>query len=518
MSGNKLTLLVIDDDPGDAILLQRQLEDIPGWDAEVIVHQDPLEARKRLRKQAVDIVILDYLLGPVTGLEVLRDIRGEGDERPVILLTGHGDERIAAEITRAGADDYLVKAEMTPDQLRRSIEGALAQYRLRQEKALLAEELRQSQKMEAIGQLAGGLAHDFNNMLTGILGFVELALMKSHEKEVEADLVQVQNTALRMKDLIRRLLSFSRRSRSEYAPVELGQLIRELETILAHSIPKNVELKIEMGPEKLCLYGNAGMLHQVLLNLCLNAVEAMSRGGVLRIGLRKIEDGQELRVRYPHLAKGPLAALEVEDTGKGIEREHLDRIFEPFYTTKNLSSEKGTGLGLAIVWQNVREHDGAVEVTSEPGHGSVFRVYLPLGAANGQPGGLPAEERMTEGNETILVVDDEALVRDVASRMLKRLGYRVLTAADGRSAIDLYGERVGDIDAVILDLSMPGMDGEQCLKRLVEIDPGVRVLISSGHNLDDLDDGVSQTICGVIQKPYRIRELAGRVRGVLDGA
>jgi signal transduction histidine kinase len=157
---------------------------------------------------------------------------------------------------------------MTPDQLRRSIEGALAQYRLRQEKALLEEELRQSQKMEAVGQLAGGLAHDFNNMLTGILGFVELALMKSHEKEVESDLRQVQATALRMKELIRRLLSFSRRSRSEYAPVELGQLVRELEAILAHSIPKNIDLKIDMSGENLSLYGNAAMLHQVLLNLC----------------------------------------------------------------------------------------------------------------------------------------------------------------------------------------------------------------------------------------------------------
>jgi signal transduction histidine kinase len=342
MSERKLTLLVIDDDPGDAVLLRRQLEDIPGWEAEVTVYQDPAEARSHLRNRAVDFVIVDYLLGPVRGLEVLKDIRGEGDERPVILLTGHGDERIAAEITRAGADDYLVKAEMTPDQLRRSIENALAQFRLRQEKALLSEELRQSQKMEAIGQLAGGLAHDFNNMLTGILGFVELALMKSHEKEVESDLRQVQATALRMKELIRRLLSFSRRSRAEYAPVELGQLVRELEAILAHSIPKNIDLKIEMGRENLSLYGNAAMLHQVLLNLCLNAVEAMPQGGTLRIGLRKAEAAPEIRSRYPHLSECPVAALEIEDTGKGIAREHLERIFEPFYTTKNLSSEKGT--------------------------------------------------------------------------------------------------------------------------------------------------------------------------------
>jgi CheY-like chemotaxis protein len=213
-----------------------------------------------------------------------------------------------------------------------------------------------------------------------------------------------------------------------------------------------------------------------------------------------------------------VGALEVEDTGKGIAREHLERIFEPFYTTKNLSSEKGTGLGLAIVWQNIREHDGAVEVTSEPGQGTVFRIYLPLGKANGKPGSLPAEERMTEGSETILVVDDESLVREVASRLLKRLGYRVLTASDGRSAIDVYGENVGEIDAVILDLSMPGMDGEACLEELLKIDPGVRVLISSGHNLDELNDSVAKTIHGVIQKPYQIRELASRVRSVLDGA
>jgi CheY-like chemotaxis protein len=158
-----------------------------------------------------------------------------------------------------------------------------------------------------------------------------------------------------------------------------------------------------------------------------------------------------------------------------------------------------------------------VEVTSEPGQGTVFRIYLPLGKVNGQPGSLPAEERMKEGSETILVVDGEALVRDVASRMLKRLGYRVLTADDGHSAIDVYGENAGEIDAVILDLSMPGMDGEECLEELLKINPDVRVLISSGHNLDELNDSVAKAIRGVIQKPYQIRELAGRVRSVLDG-
>ncbi len=273
-----------------------------------------------------------------------------------------------------------------------------------------------------------------------------------------------------------------------------------------------------MGRENQSLFGNAAMLHQVLLNPCLNAVEAMPQGGTLRIGLKKTEVTPEIRVRYPHLAECPVAALEVKDTGKGIAREHLERIFEPFYTTKNLSSEKGTGLGLAIVWQNVREHDGAVEVTSEPDQGTVFRIFLPLGKANGQPGSRPAEERIKEGSETILVVDDEALVRDVASRMLKRLGYRVLMAADGRSAIDAYRENAGEIDAVILDLSMPGMDGEACLEELLKIDSGVRVLISSGHNLDELNDSVSKTIRGVVQKPYQIRELASRVRSVLDGA
>ncbi|MCP4642971.1 MAG: response regulator [bacterium] len=516
MTNTRLTLLAIDDDPADLEILRRHVGHVPDWQAELLAHPTLESAQEDLKRRMIDAILLDYVLGGQTGLDVLKRLRHLGDERPIIMLTGQGDERLAADLIREGANDYLVKGELTPDLLRRSVDGALARARLQQEKVLLEEQLRQSQRMETIGQLAGGIAHDFNNMLTGIMGYVELALLRARDQEIENDLLQIQSTCRHMADLIQRLLSFSRHGSQEFAPTDLCQALREVQVVLAHTLPKDTEMAMEMPDHELVINGSTAMLHQIFLNLCMNAAEAMPDGGHITVRASNVDVDSEPRPDQPSLAPGEHALLEVHDTGKGIDKESLSRIFEPLFTTKTLGKKKGTGLGLAVVWQNVRDHSGVITVYSEEGHGTTFRVYLPLIRESTQQSRSSSLQEIPTGSESILIVDDEQVVRNVASQMLQRLGYRVFAAADGVEALATYRELPGEIDAVLLDVAMPRMGGEECLRGLIDMDPEVRVIMSSGHDMSARDDDlVSKGAKGTIQKPYQLADLARRIRALL---
>lgn len=518
METTRITAFILDDDPRDLELLRRDLEDIPGWLVQVLGFNDWETGRKELTRRAVDVIFLDYLLGQETGLEVLREIRGSGDQRPVIVMTGQGDEQIAAEITRAGADDYLVKGLFNSDTLRRSIEGATLRYQLRREKALLSEQLQQSQKMETIGTLAGGIAHDFNNMLTAIMGYVELALVKSEGREIRKELDYIQTACRQMAELVQRILSFSRRENSGLSLINLGQIIKESDAVLRHTISKQIEVRVKLAQESLMINANASMLHQVLLNLCVNAAEAMRDNGVLTIHAEKMLVDSEFALAHPSIKEGAYIRLEVQDTGEGMDQETRERIFEPFFTTKTLGTRKGTGLGLAVVWQNIAAHNGLINVDSEPGRGTTFKIYLPLTRKDRE--NIPqraSEGEIPTGSECLLVVDDEKLVRELTGTMLQSLGYTVYSAPDGETAIKTYLEIQDKIGAVLLDISMPRMDGEECLTRLLKIDPDVRVLFSSGHDMAaKLTNLKALGAKGVIQKPYRIRDMARQIRALLD--
>jgi signal transduction histidine kinase len=516
MAPHPLRIVAIDDEPGDLRLLGRYFRDISAWDVELIPCTGFDEGLAAINGHYADLVVVDYLMGGRSGLDLIRLMRERGDQRPVIVLTGQGDEQIAAELMRAGASDYLVKGRLDADSLRRSIEQVLARRELERERALLEAELQQAQRMESIGRLAGGLAHDFNNMLTGIMGFVELAMIKSQGRESMRDLENVQQICHRMGELIQRLLSFSRRGRERPASVNLVQLLEEMELVLSHSMPPGIQLVKRAPPGHVVVMGVGVMLHQVLHNLCDNAVEAMPEGGTLTLRLTEVELADDDRLGGGAVPPGQYALIQVGDTGRGIAPEDIDRIFEPFFTTKALGSEKGTGLGLSVVWQNLEDHGGYIRVESAPGEGSTFSVFLPMGRTaapdSGATEGPAAQMASNVSRRTALVVDDEDVVRKVATQMLERLDFKVYSASDGEQAVRVYAERAGEVDVVLLDVSMPGMDGRACFQKLREVDPRVRVVFSSGHDLKVwLEDDALEGASGFVQKPYSLGQLAQAV-------
>ncbi len=518
MNKKRLTLIAIDDDAADLKLLRRHLSAIPAWEVDLSGFSDWSQAKPALAKTAVDVVFLDYLLGGKTGLDVVRELRDAGDMRPLIVLTGQDDASIAAEISRAGADDYLVKKGLNADMLRRSIQAALDRHYLRREKAILTEQLNQSQTLETVGTLAGGLAHDFNNMLTAILGYLELAILKSKECGIEKELKKASDGCRQMAELVERLLTFSRRHKVDKAPLDLTQLIQEAVTVLRHTIGDTVRFSVDLPPSSIALHANGAMLQQVIFNLCQNAAEAMPEGGAIRVKAASVMLDQDLTLRYPDLTPGRHVLLEIQDNGVGMDKATMERIFEPFFTTKKLGAKRGTGLGMALVWHNVKTHNGVITVYSEPGRGTTFRIYFPGELKGKEPTAPP--ERQTDiprGTEAILLVEDEQLVQELAVDILQRLGYRVYIASDGLMALDTWAEMKTDIDLIILDISMPRMDGMECIKQLREKGAHQPVLFASGHDMTVQAEMLTALGAqGIIQKPFRLTDLARRIRTILD--
>jgi PAS domain S-box-containing protein len=376
------------------------------------------------------------------------------------------------------------------------------------ERKRIEEQLRQAQKMEAIGTLAGGIAHDFNNILTGILGYASLLRQELPQgSPLFADVKAIQGSAGRAAELTQQLLTFSRKNpQVEMRPVDLNDVVREVALFLARTIDPSITIDSRLGEGPCTVLGNSGQLHQALLNLCLNARDAMPNGGLLRMETRidgtGIPPGESGRV-----------SVTVSDTGTGMEAAVRERIFEPFFTTK----EKGRGLGLAMVYGIIRGHGGDISVRSEPGKGSFFAISLPACVSEASEPKVYDASIPPGGHETILVVDDEEPVRNVLRRILERGGYSVVLAEDGVRGIELFRERRDDIDLVVLDMAMPRMSGSETFESLLAIDQNVKVLISSGYSEEGraaelLDRGAR----GFLRKPYGIEMVLNTVRETLD--
>jgi PAS domain S-box-containing protein len=380
-------------------------------------------------------------------------------------------------------------------------------------------QLRQSQKMEAIGTLAGGIAHDFNNLLQAISGSLQLISLRGEDDPYKREqLDQIERATERAVELIRRLLTFSRKVEPELGPVDLNQAVMAAVKILERTIPKMITIDLDLADDLARVNGDANQLEQILLNLGGNAGDAMSEGGRLTFGTANVvlapgETGLPMDLR-----PGRYVELVVADTGHGMEPDTVKNIFDPFFTTKEVG--RGTGLGLAIVYGVVENHDGRVWCDSAPGQGTTFRIWLPAAEDEGrreEPGRAPAPVP-AGGGETILVVDDEPAILDIARQMLDQAGYQILTAASGEEALALYQDRPGDIDLVVLDLGMPGMGGHQALVRLVALDPAAKVIIASGYGSPDLRrKALAAGARGFMAKPYRLHDMLRQVRQVLDG-
>ncbi len=379
----------------------------------------------------------------------------------------------------------------------------------------LESQLLHAQKMQAVGTLAGGIAHDFNNLLQAILGHADMLLLKSDDPErAQRGVRQIARAARRGSDLTRQLLTFSRKIESKMESVDLNQVLDRLRTMLERTIPKMITMQLQLQDDLWKVNADPGQVDQVLMNLALNSRDAMPEGGTLTIQTRNVDVDEEYQKSHPEVRPGRYVLFVVEDTGHGMDQDTVSRVFDPFFTTKETG--KGTGLGLAMAYGIVKNHGGYITCGSEPGKGTRFEILLP--ASDLEEPSIETMERAlpTGGQETILLVDDEEVIREVGADMLGQHGYRVLTAPDGESALEIYAEGKDEIDLVIMDLSMPGMGGRQCLINLLQMDSDVRVIIASGYSFDGpVKDVVEIGARSVIHKPYNSSELLAVIRQAL---
>jgi signal transduction histidine kinase/CheY-like chemotaxis protein len=449
------------------------------------------------------------------------------------------------EITAYGGNFRIVRGDGTPGWVevrsgQMTWEGKPARLAIVQditERVRLENELRQAQKLEAVGQLAGGIAHDFNNLLTGILCNAQfLKAGPGIPKDVHETADGIEKAARRAAELTSQLLGFARRGKHQDVPVDLGATIRTVIQLLGGAVDPRITLETVLPPEPLWIRGDPTQMEQVVLNLAMNARDAMSGGGRLTFAVDPVELAAADCVGRPRAKPGRYVVLRVSDTGCGIPDEIRDRIFDPFFTTKPVG--KGTGMGLAMVYGIARNHGGWVEVDSAVGQGSKFRVYLPAlagpvpqspaeadgGAAKkgrrtrSATAGRAASKRRPGGATApcILVVDDDEMVRKTLTRMLAGQGYSVVTAADGREAVATYGMFGSSLDVVIIDMAMPDMDGRECFQALRRLDPHVRaILCTGGPAHEEAREMVGKGIVDFVQKPYQLEQLEGAIAKAL---
>ena len=385
------------------------------------------------------------------------------------------------------------------------------------ERKEIEDRSQQQERLAAVGQLAAGIAHDFNNILTGIIGYAQLLNMHPDIPEpVKEDLASIEVEGQRAAHLIRQVLDFSRQSVMRRQSLDLVPFLKESLKFLKRTIPENVHIFMEMGSDEYLVQADPTQIQQVVTNLAVNARDAMPRGGELRFKLSSLRPDSSADLPLPDMPIMEWVVLEVSDTGTGIPPEIRSRIFDPFFTTKEVG--EGTGLGLAQVYGIVMQHDGFVDLQSEMGQGTTFRVYLPKQALGGVL--QQDSEEQTEiphGTETVMLVEDEPLVLNVGQEILTSLGYTVLSATNGEEAVEIYEERADEIDLVVMDMVMPGMDGQETYQALVQINPEVRVVLISGYSLSSsIEELWSWGIRDFIQKPFRYPVLARAVRNVLD--
>jgi PAS domain S-box-containing protein len=498
------------------------------------------ERYRELFENARDLLVTTALDGTITSVNrAAEELSGASRDELVgrhvtALFTPESAERSAQYLERliAGSEETtLEELELAvADGTTRTIEAGARVIRGRDgapvgfqcigrdvsERLRLEAHLRQAQKMEAVGRLAGGIAHDFNNLLTAISGFSDFALgTLEDEHPVREDIVEIQRAVERAATLTGQLLAFSRRQVQRRKVLDLADAVGDLEPMLARLIGEDVAL-VSVHEDGLgAVEADPGQVEQVILNLALNARDAMPRGGTVTLETANVVVGDDHCRRHVGARPGPHVTLSVSDTGEGIDADTLQHVFEPFFTTKEQG--KGTGLGLATVYGIVEQSGGWVEVESEPGRGTSFRIYLPC--VDGAPAAeiRDADALASGGSETVLVVEDEPMVRSLARRALAERGYRVLEAEDGESALRISRRHAGPIHLLLSDVVMPGMSGADLSERFARVRPETAALFMSGYTAEALGPhGVLADGVDFIAKPFTPDALAARVRAALD--
>ena len=385
----------------------------------------------------------------------------------------------------------------------------------------LEAQFSQSQKMQAVGQLAGGVAHDFNNLLTAIIGFCDLLLLRSRPGDPAfADIMQIKQNANRAANLVRQLLAFSRQQTLQPRVIDITDVLVELSHLLRRLIGENIELEFGHGRDLGLVKVDQGQLEQVVINLAVNARDAMPNGGRLTIRTANVRPAQALRRGHEVMPAGDYVLIEVRDTGIGIAPDNLARIFEPFFSTKEVGS--GTGLGLSTVYGIVKQTGGFVFVDSNPGTGTAFEIYLPrhqaseVVAADRTDAAEPPVPKDLTGTGTVILVEDDDAVRTFGGRALRNKGYRVIEAKSGETALDLVRDATGRINLLITDVVMPQMDGPELIREVRRIDPDIKVIFISGYTEDAFRQRLgSDSDIHFLAKPFSLKQLAIKVKEVI---
>lgn len=624
-----IKVLLIEDNPGDARLLQEHLLEVKSVQFSLEQVDRLSHGLQQLRENSFDVILLDLSLPDTQGLETFITLYDRARNTPIVVITGLNDETVAINAVQSGAQDYLVKDQVNGDILARSIRYAIertrAEQKIREQAALLdiatdailvrdlnsqilfwnkgaehlygwsaeavlgktdqllysqpsksqeaqkilfdqgewSGELHQvtkdgkevivesrwtlmrddaqnpksilivatdvtekkkletqffrAQRMESIGTLASGLAHDLNNILTPILATSQLLQMKfPNLDERNQQLLKIMEVnAKRGAALIKQVLLFARGVEGEQVVLRLEPLIQETQQIVKETFPKSIRTEVNIAPALWTMTGNATQLHQVLMNLCVNARDAMPNGGTLTIAAENVSiDKSYVQTSFGAKA-GSFIKLSVSDTGIGIPPETIDRIFEPFFTTKEFG--KGTGLGLSTVIGIVEAHGGFVNVESEVKKGTKFSLFLPAVIAP-EPIQTRDVEILSGNNELILIVDDEAAIRESGKIVLEAYNYQVLTASNGLEAIDLYIKHRDQISLVLMDIMMPDMDGSIAISIMQRINPKVNIVAVSGLMSNQTAIGENSGIKKVLPKPYTAEELVKAVTQACQGA
>jgi len=385
------------------------------------------------------------------------------------------------------------------------------------EKKKLEAQLQQAQKMEAIGTLAGGIAHDFNNILQAIFGYTQILLIGKEPSDPDYEKLEaIEKSAQRASDLTKRLLIFSRKVESKLRPMDLNNEIEQVSKMLESTIPKMITIELHLVENLKIINADPVQIEQIMMNLGVNARDAMPDGGRLIFETENVILDEEYCKTHLGARPGQYVKLSISDTGHGMDKEILRHIFDPFYTTKETG--KGTGLGLAMVYGIVKSHSGYIMCYSEPDEGATFKIYFPVIEKETERVESKKEKVPIEGgNETILLVDDEEAIRELAEDILTRFGYKVLMASDGETALEIYREKKEEINLVILDIIMPGMGGRKCLEELLKMNPKSRIIIASGYFINGPAKEVLKAGAkGFISKPYDMRGMLQTVRKILD--
>jgi len=535
-----MKILHLEDDPGDAELVRGII--VAEWpQAEIVWVATRFAYAGELHRSVFDVILSDFALPTFTGPEALELAKERAPDTPFIFLSGTIGEDRAMEALRSGAADYVLKdrlkvlnaailrvqRESTERRKHRQAERLLLEQAEMLNQARLSinsdttarknleEQFLRSQRMENVGLLAAGISHDLNNMLAPIL--LAAPMLREYLSDVRALalLGTLERSAERGANLVRQILSFVHGMGGEQRLFQVEHVLRDLAAVVVGTFPKSIAFEDSVPPDAWPIKGNPTQIHQVLLNLCVNARDAMPDGG--RLSLRA--ENHRLDAATAGDLSGSYLLLQVEDTGTGIQPEVLQKMWLPFFTTKGPG--KGTGLGLSTIRGIIENHNGFIQVTTELGRGSVFRIFLPAAEEGPVEGSNSPVGSLPRGNgELILVVDDEPQIREMTLAMLTRSGYRVLLAADGLEAAVIFAERAAEIRLVITDLHMPNLDGVMLGRALRRINPGVQMLVLSGmkaplgNRPDYLPEEFGDDFLG---KPFKPSALLKKVHALLGG-